>query len=117
MSNILVTGAYGLLGLVMAGIFLFLSSTVEVRRDESAKPERTPFLGLHQSQGIVLRLSALFALDAFGGGFVMQSLLAYWLHVRFGADPAALGGVFLAANLLGDTLRDFLDPKLIARLG
>lgn len=42
----------------------------------------------------------LFALDAFGGGFVMQSILAYWLHVRFGMEAAALGGVFLGANLL-----------------
>jgi MFS family permease len=91
---------YGVLGLVMAGVFLFVSSAVEVQTDHYTKPERNPFLGLHQSRGIVFKLSALFALDAFGGGFVMQSLLAYWLHVRFGADPAVLGGFFLAANLL-----------------
>lgn len=51
-------------------------------------------------RGVVFKLSFLFALDAFGGGFVMQSLLAYWLHLRFGLDPAALGGIFLGANLL-----------------
>jgi MFS family permease len=92
--------AYGLLGLVMGGIFFFLSPSVEVQVNQAAKPETKPFLGLHKSRGIVFKLSALFALDSFGGGFVMQSLLAYWLHVRFGADPAALGGIFLAANLL-----------------
>jgi MFS family permease len=48
----------------------------------------------------VFKLAFLFGLDAFGGGFVMQSLLAYWLHVRFGIDPASLGAVFLGANLL-----------------
>ena len=42
----------------------------------------------------------LFALDAFGGGFVMQGVVAYWFHLRFGADPATLGAVFFGANLL-----------------
>jgi MFS family permease len=49
---------------------------------------------------VVLHLSALFALDAFGGGFIVQSIVAYWFHLRFGADPAALGGIFFGANLL-----------------
>jgi hypothetical protein len=39
--------------------------------------------GLHASRGVVLRLSALFSLDAFAGGFVIQSIMAYWLHLRF----------------------------------
>jgi MFS family permease len=55
---------------------------------------------LHKSRGIVARLSALFALDAFGGGLVPPSLVAYWFYLRFGADLAVLGGVFFAANLL-----------------
>jgi MFS family permease len=42
----------------------------------------------------------LFALDAFGGGFVMQSIVAFWFHLRFGVEPALLGGIFFAANLL-----------------
>jgi MFS family permease len=49
---------------------------------------------------MVLKLSSLFALDAFGGGFIIQSIAAYWFHVRFGIDPAALGGIFFAANVL-----------------
>ena len=47
-----------------------------------------------------MKLSGLFALDAFAGGFVLQSVVAFWFHVRFGADPAALGGIFFGANLL-----------------
>jgi len=39
-------------------------------------------------------------LDAFAGGFVVQSLVAYWFHVRFGVEPAALGGIFFGANIL-----------------
>src|SRR5258706_158667 len=56
--------------------------------------------GLHRSRGVVLRLSALFALDSFGGGFVIQSAVAYWFHIRFGVPPAKLGGIFFGANVL-----------------
>jgi MFS family permease len=48
----------------------------------------------------VRALAYLFALDAFAGGLVVQSLLAYWFHLRFGVEPAALGVIFFAANLL-----------------
>jgi predicted MFS family arabinose efflux permease len=47
----------------------------------------------------VLKLSTLFGLDAFAGGFVVQSLVAYWFHVRFGVEPAALGAIFFGANI------------------
>jgi len=57
-------------------------------------------LGLHESKWIVFKLSLLFALDAFGGGFVIQSIIAYWFHIRFQLDPAMLGTIFLFANLL-----------------
>jgi MFS family permease len=56
--------------------------------------------GLHRSRGVVARLTLLFSLDAFAGGLVMQSLLAYWLHARFGVAEAALGAIFFALNLL-----------------
>jgi MFS family permease len=48
----------------------------------------------------VLKLSALFSIDAFAGGFVLQSLLAYWFHVRFNVQPAILGSIFFGANIL-----------------
>jgi MFS family permease len=57
-------------------------------------------LGLHRSRGVVLRLSALFAVDAFAGGFVVQSFVAWWFHRRFGAGPGTLGVIFFGANLL-----------------
>jgi MFS family permease len=47
-----------------------------------------------------MKLSALFAVDAFGGGFVVQSILAYWFHVRYGLSPGVLGGIFFGANVL-----------------
>jgi MFS family permease len=89
---------YACLGLVLAALFWRVSARVEVEQAPDASVIRR--LGLHRSRGIVARLSALFALDAFAGGLVVQSLVAYWFHLRFGADVALLGAVFFGANLL-----------------
>jgi MFS family permease len=89
---------YACLGLVLAFLFWRVSPRVEVATAPDVSIARR--LGLHRSRGIVARLSALFALDAFGGGMVVQSLVAYWFHLRFGADVAVLGGVFFVANVL-----------------
>jgi MFS family permease len=89
---------YACLGLLLAALFTRVSSHVEVAQAPDVSIARR--LGLHRSRGIVTRLSALFALDAFGGGLVPQSLVAYWFYMRFGADLAVLGGVFFVANLL-----------------
>jgi MFS family permease len=92
--------AYGALGLLMGAVFACLSPAVELQHARTGAAGPAPLLGLGGSRRVVLRLSALFSLDAFAGGLVLQSLLAYWFHVRFGLDPAALGRVFLGANLL-----------------
>jgi MFS family permease len=89
---------YACLGLLLAALFLWVSPRVEAAAPPDASIARR--LGLHKSRRIVARLSALFALDAFGGGLVVQSLVAYWFHLRFGADVAVLGGVFFVANVL-----------------
>jgi MFS family permease len=88
---------YGAVGLVLALMFTRLSPAAEVVPSFTPVPSR---FGLHRSHGVVAKLAALFALDAFGGGFVLQSLVAYWFSLRFNMDPAQLGAVFFAANLL-----------------
>jgi MFS family permease len=55
---------------------------------------------LGQSRTIVRRLAALFALDSFGGGLVVQTFIAYWLARRFHASPAQLGVLFSAVGFL-----------------
>ncbi len=93
--------AYAGAGVLLATLFLRLSRAAEAPTPapgEAVPPRR--LLGLHRSRGTVMRLSMLFALDAFGGGFVLQSIIAFWFHARFGADPATLGGIFFGANLL-----------------
>ena len=91
--------AYAGIGVALIGGFALLSSAVEATRDESDPPPKA-VLGLHESRWTVFKLSLLFALDALGGGFVIQSIIAYWFHVRFQLDPAMLGTIFLFANLL-----------------
>jgi MFS family permease len=107
-SRIVVLG-YGVIGFFLLSLFTRLSPSVEAfmqagREMDSGRsgvnPTQSSFLGLHRSQKVVFRLAALFSLDAFAGGFVVQSLVAYWFHVRFGVTPGVLGSIFFAANLL-----------------
>ena len=71
---------------------------------------------LTRSRAIVLRLATLFSLDAFGGGFVIQSLLALWLFRRFNMSVEAAGIFFFAAGILG-SLSQFASSALVARIG
>jgi MFS family permease len=96
----LVIVAYSVVGIALAVVFTRVSSRVEVPAgDVRDEPIRTR-LGLHRSQHVVLRLSALFALDAFAGGFVILSFVAFWFQERFAVDPATLGWLLFGANLL-----------------
>jgi MFS family permease len=89
---------YAIMGIVLAGLFGRLSSRVEAPR--SSQPVSGSRLGLHRSRRVVFRLSALFSLDAFAGGFVITSFVAYWFHLKFGVEPAMLGAIFFAAHIL-----------------
>jgi MFS family permease len=105
---------YVAVAVALALIFSLISPAVEA----PAAPDTTIArrLGLHRSQRTVARLSALFALDAFGGGFVVQSLIAYWFHLRFDADPAVIGGALFGANLLAG-ISALLAARIAARIG
>jgi MFS family permease len=100
----LVVAGYAASGLLLLALFTRLSPAVEAPARPggagSEPGESRALLGLHRSRNVVLRLASLFALDAFAGGFVIQSLMAYWFHTRFGVEPALLGAIFFCANLL-----------------
>ena len=106
--------AYSLIGVVMALLFMRMGKQVEVP-PESIKPVVNRF-GLTQSQSIVARLSALFALDAFGGAFVLQSFMAYWFLVRYNVEPGLLGSIFFAANILAG-FSALLASRVAKRIG
>ncbi len=108
---------YAVLGIGLALLFLRLSPAVEAFANGNAgRPVAGSFLGLHRSRAIVLKLAGLFGLDAFAGGFVMQSLLVYWFHIRFGLDPARLGAIFFGANILAG-ISALSAARLAARFG
>ena len=89
---------YALGGVALLFLFLNLTQSVEVEQPQQAEIPRV--LGLHRSRHVVFKLSALFAMDAFAGGLLVQSLLAYWFHVRFGVESGILGSIFFGANIL-----------------
>jgi MFS family permease len=89
---------YAALGLILAAMFNFISPQVEVQRNDNGN-SKINLLGLGKSSKTVLKLAALFSVDAFAGGFVVQSIVAYWFHTRYGVNPATLGAIFFGANI------------------
>jgi MFS family permease len=104
---------YSICGLIIALLFLLLSSAVEAA---PTAPATKRMLGLHKSRGVVLKLSGLFALDAFAGGFIIQSMVAYWFHIKFGVDAGVLGSIFFGANILAG-LSALLAVNIAKRVG
>ena len=88
---------YAIGGFLLLLLFLNLTKSVEV---EAPKIETKRILGLHRSRAVVFKLSSLFAMDAFAGALLVQSLMAYWFHVRFGVESGVLGSIFFGANIL-----------------
>lgn len=105
--------AYAAIGILIAIGFTLASPKVEA---VAAGSSPRLFLGLHRSRSIVFKLSALFAIDAFAGGLVLQGFIAYWFVIRFQADPGVLGTVFFAANLLSG-LSGLLAARWARRFG
>jgi MFS family permease len=102
-ANRTVVLGYAALGALLLLLFARLGPAVEAPaagRVEKRPSFLEPGLGLRGSRRVVFRLSSLFALDAFAGGFVVQSFVAWWFHARFGADEGMLGAIFFGANVL-----------------
>jgi MFS family permease len=96
LSTVLLSGTrayfylYAAIGLVTALLALALSSRVE------GEPAPRVFGSFRPLAG----LAALFALDSLGGGFVANAVIAYWLHIRFGADQQFLGPIFAGVAIM-----------------
>jgi MFS family permease len=115
-SERIIVFVYAAMGVLLAIVFSILSPGAEVRNGPQRSGVMMRVLGIGDSREVVFRLGALFALDAFGGGFVVQSFAAYWFYLRFGVNPATLGGIFFGANLLAG-ISALLASRLAARLG
>ncbi|HEX2470067.1 MAG TPA: MFS transporter [Candidatus Limnocylindrales bacterium] len=112
-----VVALYATIGLAMAVMAWRLGAEIEAPSAAAAADDGVVRrLGLGRSRSVVLRLSALFSLDAFAGGFIPQSLMAYWFTLQFGVSPAALGAIFFAANLLA-AVSSLSAARIAARIG
>jgi MFS family permease len=100
---------YTALGLLTYYLYRGLPASLD-RRDSSAASALGP------SRRIVFTLAALFSLDSFGGGLIVQSLLALWLFNRFGLSLEAAGAIFFWSGLF--TAVSFLaSARLSRRIG
>ena len=112
---------YSVLGIVLLGIYLLLSQKIEVRDNlEKQKDESTQLTKISsltpKSRSIVMKLSGLFAIDSFAGGFMIQSIVSFWFFTRFGADLTTLSYIFSVSGVL--TAFSFMAAAKIAdRIG
>ena len=104
---------YTLLGLFVIIIYIMLSRDIEVKQEakRTIKQTLSP-----RSKQIVAKLSTLFAVDSFAGGFVIQSVISLWFFTRFGADLAAISYIFSAANVI-TALSYIAAAKIADRIG
>jgi MFS family permease len=108
--------AYAAAGVVLSVLYARLARTSGSAGMPGGTVKTLGALGLGRSRGPVLELAALQAVDALAGGFIMQSLVAYWLHLRFGAGPQALGALFFGTSLLS-ALSFFGATRVAERVG
>jgi len=110
---------YAVLGVTLAALFSRVSGAAEAttfRERTALRATGVSLSGLDRSRNVVMKLAALFALDSFAGGFVIQSFAAYWFYLRFGVDPATLGVIFFWANIFAG-LSALLASRLASRFG
>jgi len=89
---------YSLLGILVLGIYLKLSSAIEIKKEKTSKPIAeilTP-----KSKKIVSKLSGLFAIDSFAGGFAIQSIVSFWFFTKFDIDLSILSYIFSIGSVL-----------------
>jgi len=105
---------YAILALVVMAIYLILSKGVEIQPKNGQSIPQNKISP--QTRGIITKLSSLFAVDSFGGGFVIQSIVAFWFYSRFGADLTTLSYIFSAAGVL-TAVSFLLATKIASKIG
>ena len=102
---------YAACAIVVLMIYLILSKNIEAKDDVTKSSISTKNISL-KSRGIIAKMSSLFAVDSFGGGFVIQSIVSFWFYTRFGADLSTLSYIFAIAGVL--TALSFMASTRIA---
>jgi len=96
----------------LLGAFLYSTMSKKVESGQVREGKKHSALS-PKARPIVFKLSALFSIDAFGGGFIGQSILSYYFYIRFALDLSTLGEIFFATQIV--TALSFLLAERIAR--
>ncbi len=89
---------YSLLSILVMGIYLKLSSNIEIKKEKTLKPI-SKILN-PKSKKIVTKLSGLFAIDSFAGGFAIQSIVSFWFFTKFDIDLSIISYIFSIGSVL-----------------
>jgi len=115
-SERMIVFLYAAMAVVLATVFSSLSAGAEVQTAGQRSGAMMRLLGIGISRSVVFRLGALFALDAFGGGFVVQGFAAYWFYLRLGSMPPRWVEFSFGANIFAG-ISALLASRLAAQIG
>jgi len=105
---------YSICAIIVIGVYFFLSKKIEL--DPNLAKTASVRTISRKSKGIITKLSSLFAIDSFAGGFVIQSIVSFWFFSKFGADLTTLSYIFSIAGAL--TAFSFLfATKIASKIG
>jgi MFS family permease len=105
--------AYAACALGALAIYLVLSPKIEIQ----SKGQATSSSNISpKSKKIIAKMSSLFAVDSFAGGFVIQSIVAFWFYTKFGADLSTLSYIFTIAGVL-TAVSYLLATKIASKIG
>jgi MFS family permease len=106
---------YASCAIIVLVIYLALSKNIEVK---DGVPKSTLSIKniSPKSRSIIRKMSSLFAIDSFGGGFVIQSIVSFWFYTRFGADLSTLSYIFSIAGIL-TALSFMASTRLASKIG
>ncbi len=102
---------YAAIALILALIYYLLGSNLELDNKKDVQKPITP-----ETKKIIIKLSALFSIDAFGGGFVLQSLLALWFYSRWNLHLSSLSALFFVSGII-TALSLFLASRIAKKIG
>ncbi|MDC8452501.1 MAG: MFS transporter [Candidatus Nitrosotalea sp.] len=106
---------YAACAVAVLGIYLVLSKNIEVKDNVSKSGLSIKNLS-PKSRGIIAKMSTLFAVDSFGGGFVIQSIVSFWFYTKFGADLTSLSYIFAIAGVL-TAISYMASTKIASKIG
>jgi MFS family permease len=106
---------YAMCALGSLAIYLLLSSKIEIQSKDGKIDSSFSSIS-PKSRGIITKMSSLFAIDSFAGGFVIQSIVSFWFYTKFGADLTTLSYIFTIAGILTG-ISYLLASKIASKIG